>query len=538
MKTTIFKKSGLTAFAIAMSSTAVPAIHAPLLAQVQSANNILILSIGEGEQINLDQAISDVFIADPNVADVDVKSSRQIYLFGKGPGQTTFYATDAAGKTIYKRTIRVGNNINSIEQMLLLAMPNAKINVSSLNGITLLTGTVDQPQDAAEAERLVAAFSGEGVQVISRLKTATPLQVNLQVRIAEVSRSLAKSIGSNLTTRDNGGTSILGIQRGRNFANLNGLTRAQISNLPVVDASLQFGLPEGSLSLPFNPATNEFVTGGASFAASDVTGNDFIGAAGRLFGIDVAAAFDLSETAGLSTTLAQPNLTVVSGQTGEFLAGGSFPIPVSSGLGATTVEFRDFGIGLSYTPTVLSDGRISIRLRTEVSDISTQGAVVLNGFQVPAITTRTAETTVDLGSGESFMIAGLLSNTSNSTVDKLPGLGDVPILGSLFKSDSWQKNQTELMIVVTPYLVKPVNANEIKLPTDSFQAPNDLERIFLGKTSSGGDPKPRPGPTVAPGVPVAPAISTDTSGAKKPRRNADNKRKSKDATSPGFSFGG
>lgn len=537
MKNLILKKSGIAALAITMASTAIPAVYAPLAAQAQSSEPVLKLSIGNGEQVNLDETISDVFIADPNIADVEVKSARQIYLFGKAPGETTFYATNAAGKTIYKRTIRVGNNINSIDQMLLLAMPNANINVTSLNGITLLTGTVDQPEDAAEAERLVTAFSGEGAQVISRLKTATPLQVNLQVRIAEVSRSLAKSIGSNITTRDNGGSSILGVQRGRNVADITGLTQSQISNLPIIDASTQFGLPVGSISLPFNPATGEFVSGGTTFAFNNPQGTDFINAAGRLFGIDLAAAFDLTETAGLSNTLAQPNLTVISGQTGEFLAGGSFPIPVASGLGAVTVEFRDFGVGLSYTPTVLSDGRISIRVRTEVSDISSQGAVVLNGFQVPAITTRTAETTVDLGSGESFMIAGLLSNSSTSSVEKLPGLGDVPILGSLFKSDSWQKNQSELMIVITPYLVKPVNANEIKLPTDSFQAPNDLERIFLGKTSGGGDPTPRPGPTVAPNVPVAPAISGGPAVKQKPKRNAK-KQNTNDKTTPGFSFGG
>lgn len=489
MKNIFFKKSGITALAIALASTAIPAVNAPLAAQ-ESQGQVLKLSIGGGEQINLNEAISDVFIANPAIADVEVKSARQIYLFGRAPGETTFYATNAAGKTIYKKTIRVGNNINSIDQMLLLAMPDAKINVNTLNGITLLTGTVAQPEDAAEAERLVAAFSGEGVEVVSRLKTATPLQVNLQVRIAEVSRSLSKAL-SNSFQGDN----------------------------------------RGSFS----------ATGTTDFNINTSSENNNLSLAGSFLGLNFLSALEASENAGYVQTLASPNLTTTSGQTAEFNSGGSFPIPVSSGLGATTVEFQDFGVGLSYTPVVLSDGRISITLRTEVSDITTNGAVILNGFQVPAITQRVAETTVELGSGESFMIAGLLSNTSNSSVSKLPGIGDVPILGSLFKSDNWQKNQSELMIVVTPYLVKPVNASDIRLPTDGYKAPTDLERIFLGRTNDDGDQTPRPGPVVAGSGAIAPSISSGSQGnAQKAKRNAkkSNDKKPNGTTAPGFSFGG
>ncbi len=501
MKNILFKKSGLTALAIAAASTAIPTITASVTAQEQS--NLLQLSIGSGEQVNLDENISDVFIANPAIADVEVKSSRQIYLFGRSPGETTFYATNAAGKTIYKKTIRVGNNINSIDQMLLLAMPNAKINVSTLNGITLLTGTVAQPEDVAEAERLVAAFSGDGVEIISRLKTATPLQVNLQVRIAEVSRSLSKALSTNFQGQDRQGSGTLfGANRGRNTGTI----------------------------------TTDPTTGATTFDIDNPVDNNTFNIAGQFLGLDFIGALDASENVGLVNTLASPNLTAVSGETAEFNSGGSFPIPVSAGLGATTVEFQNFGVGLSYTPVVLSDGRISITMRTEVSDVTTNGAVILNGFQVPAITQRIAETTVELGSGESFMIAGLLSNTSNSTISKIPGIGDVPILGSLFKSDNWQKNQTELMIVVTPYLVKPVNASEIKLPTDGYEAPNDLERIFLGKTNGNGgeNQPPRPGPIVSGSGAIIPSISNGSQGNAK---TTDKKKPSK-KTAPGFSFGG
>jgi len=539
MNKSILKKSGIAALSFAMASiVSTTTFQTPLAAQETSET--LVLSIGKGKQINLPSSITDVFIADPAIADVDVKSARQVYIFAKGPGETTFYATNSSGRTVYEATIRVGNNIDSIDQMLLLAMPQAKINYTTLNGTILLTGTVPQPADAVEAERLVAAFVGPETQIVSRLKTATPLQVNLQVRIAEVSRSLSKAIGSRFNTRDGSGGTLFGIQRGSPVAAITPITPSAPAGFPVIDASPTFGFPAGTLSLPFNPATGNFIVNGRNFAVNNPGEGNFLSAAGRLFGLDAAAALDLSETVGLVSTLAQPNLTAVSGETGEFLAGGSFPIPVSSGFGSTTVEFRDFGVGLSYTPTVLADGRISITVRTEVSDISSQGAVIFNGTQIPAITTREAETTVELGSGQSFMIAGLLSNTANSTIDKLPGVGDIPIIGSLFKSDSWQKNQSELMIVITPYLVKPVDASKIKLPTDGFESPSDLKRILLGHQSGGDGKTPRPGPTVAPGVPVAPSVSGNAqSNAQKPKGKTKKKQNKKADTSlqPGFSFG-
>jgi hypothetical protein len=186
---------------------------------------------------------------------------------------------------------------------------------------------------------------------------------------------------------------------------------------------------------------------------------------------DLLGALDAGENIGLVSTLAQPNLTALSGETAEFLAGGEFPIPLSQGLGATSIEYKKYGVSLAYTPTVLANGRISLRVRPEVSELSSEGAITLNTFTIPALTVRRTETTVELGSGQSFMIAGLLKNYSQNAIKKMPGAGDLPILGSLFRSTNYQKGETELVIVVTPYLVNPVNANDIKLPTDGFSAP-------------------------------------------------------------------
>ncbi|WP_394730897.1 type II and III secretion system protein family protein [Altererythrobacter sp. GH1-8] len=488
-------KRRLTAKLLLASIATAPLAIAPTsIATAQSVSapaQDIVISIGRGELVTIPGAMADVFIANDAIADVQVKSQRQLYVFGKAGGQTTIYASNSRGDVIWSANIRVGNNIDSVDQMLALAMPEAKVAVSTMGSNTvLLTGTVAAPEDAAEAERLVSAFLGDDTNVISRLKMATPLQVNLQVRFAEVSRTLVREIGSNLSTRDQTGGFLFGVQRG-NGPTIGG---AGSAGLPIIDASDRFGLPPGSISLPFDPATGEFVTGGTTYDFTSSPAQTAIQAAGRLFGLDVGAAFDLSERLGLVTTLSQPNLTALSGETADFLAGGEFPIPISQGLGTTAIEYRNFGVSLSYTPTVLSNGRISIRVRPEVSELSTQGAVVINGFQIPSLTIRRAETTVELGSGQSFMIAGLMSNNAQNTIDKAPGLGDVPILGNLFRSRSFRKGETELVIVVTPYLVEPVNASDIKLPTDGFRAADEAQQFLGFRENDGVSGEERPGP--------------------------------------------
>ena len=202
----------------------------------------------------------------------------------------------------------------------------------------------------------------------------------------------------------------------------------------------------------------------------------------------ILVAKDLAETNGLVTTLSQFNLSALSGNTADFLAGGEFPIPISQGLGATAVQYRNYGVKLTYTPTVLSDGRISIQVAPEVSELSSQGAVQLDGVQIPALITRRASTTAELGSGQSMMIAGLMSNNAQNTIEKAPGLGDVPILGNLFRSTSFRKGETELVIVITPYLVKPVDGNDIRLPTDGYNSPDVLSQLgFKDNVRQGGE---------------------------------------------------
>jgi pilus assembly protein CpaC len=480
------------------------------------------LSIGRGELINVPGTMTDVFVANDGVADVQVKSQNQLYLFGKSGGVTTVYASNRAGAIIWSANVRVGSNIDSIDQMLALAMPEAHVNVATMGTNTfLLTGTVAAPEDAAEAERLVSAFVGEGANVISRLKTATPLQVNLQVKFAEVSRSLVREIGSNLQTVDTTGGFKFGVTTGR------GPTSTYTPGSPA-------GLGVGFSAAPDGGSLVKGTGSGSTIATF-----------GKLFGLDIAGAFDLAERVGLVTLLSQPNLTALSGETAEFLAGGEFPIPISQGLGSTSIEYKKYGVSLAYTPTVLANGRISLRVRPEVSEVSSENSVTLNGFQIPSLITRRAETTIELGSGQSFMIAGLMSNNSQNSIDKTPGIGDVPILGNLFRSTGYRKGETELVIIVTPYLVNPVNGNEIKLPTDGFNAPDEASRLF-GMQESAPGPSTAPAPSavqVQGQLPAAPAISQVQQNAVLPTQAGatDRKRRKQrtagnDAATPGFNF--
>jgi pilus assembly protein CpaC len=462
------------ALAVALALAAAPS---PAIAAVPAAVEAgpMVLSVGRGEMVRLPRAMSDLFVADEKVADVQVRSSSQLYVFGKSPGETTVSATDASGAVVWTATVRVGQNITNLDQMLKLAMPDAAVVATPINGMILLTGTVATPDDVAEATRLVQAFSGEATQVVSRLKTATPLQVNLQVRIAEVSRSFMKKVGVNLLTGDSTG-------------------------------GFKFGIAQGG---SINVDTRKVLRG--------ETGST-LAFAGKLFGLDILSALDLAEQNGFVTTLANPNLTALSGETASFLAGGEIPVPISQGFGAVSVEFKQYGVSLSFTPFVLSDGRISMRVRPEVSQLSSAGSVTLNGYTIPGITTNRTETTLELGSGEAMVISGLLQNNHNNSVNKAPFLGDLPVIGALFRSNNFQRNETELMIVVTPYLVRPVDAHRIVLPTDGYRAPGDATRLLGGQLSSGVSGAVRPAPQAGP-VPATPSAAAPAAAA-----------------TPGFSF--
>ena len=510
------------ALAITTLTAAGPSVPA-FAQQAVAGSPVVQVNTGRGRLVTLSSPMSDLFVADETIADVQVRSPTLLYIFGKKTGETTISATGRGGAVVYASTVRVGNNINSIQQMLGLAMPEAQVVATPMNGLVLLTGTVAQPEDAAEAERLVQAFVGDQTKVLSRLRTATPLQVNLQVRIVEVSRSFIKNIGVNLTSRDNSGGFLFGIAQGRQgtITTVPGIPGSS----PTINAA---GLPIGATQYT-SPAQGPSGT--------------TLGLAGRLLGMNLLGAIDLGETIGQVSTLANPNLTALSGETATFLAGGEIPIPISQGLGAVSVEYKQYGVSLAYTPTVLSDGRISLRVKPEVSSLSSAGAVQISGTTIPALTTRRAETTVELGSGQSFMIGGLLSNTHDNSTDRAPGLGNLPIIGALFRSNSFKRSETELVIIVTPYLVKPVNnVADIATPIDGYRGPTDLGRVLLGQNESGRSGEPRPVPTMGPPVaPYDPTVGAAATVGAVPRPDTRTRsprsvpKAKKGAPAPGFS---
>ena len=451
---------------------AAPAVAQPTAARPAETVN---LSKGTGTLVRLSEPMSDVFVANETIADVQVRSSTQLYVFGKSQGETTVYATTKAGRVVYAANVRVGNNISSLGEMLHAAMPDASIQAMPMNNLVLLTGTVASPEDVAEAQRLTQAYVGEGTQVVARLRSATPLQVTLKVRIAEVNRSILKSWGINLLSNDPTGGFKFGIAQG------SGITPPTL----------------GTATSPGNPAQVIRSAIGSTLSAST-----------KFLGLDILGSLDIAAQDGFASTLAEPNLTALSGETASFLAGGEFPIPVSQGNNAVTIEYKQYGVGLAFTPIVLSDGRISMRVRPEVSQLDDANGVSLNGFRVPALTTRRAETTVELGSGQSFMIAGLIQNSGNNSINKAPFLGDLPILGSLFRSTKFQRQETELVVIVTPYLTKPVSG-QLATPIDGYRTPNDIQRDFGGQSFEGvnhatptavaAPALPAPGSAAAPG---------------------------------------
>ena len=474
--------TALAALALGLGSVAASApASAQRPAGTYRPSQQVLLSLGEGQLVRLPSSAADVWTSNPEVADVYVSNPRQINLFGKAAGEATVIATGTNGSVVYSANVRVSQNLTSVDEMLRAAMPESDIKVINAGQMAVLTGTVASPSDSAKAELLVSSMLNPGVDmskdgatckicVINNLKTATPLQVNLKVKIAEVNRSLLKAIGVNLFVSDPTSGFKFGLGQGQNATS-------------------------GANSDPFN-------------VGSLLTGGTRLGAAGSLFGLDIAGSLDLAAKDGLVSILAEPNLTALSGETASFLAGGEYPIPVSQALGSVTIEYKQYGVGLAFTPIVLADGRISMRVRPEVSELSNEGAVRLNDYLVPALTTRRAETTVELGSGQSFMIAGLLRNVNTNDITKAPFLGDLPILGALFRSTSFRRQETELVIIVTPYLVRPVSG-QLAAPTHGYRAPTDVQQVLEGQNFVGVSGAPAPAQAPGPG----PSTATGSAGA-------------------------
>ncbi len=385
----------------------------------------------QGAMVRLDSAIDSVFVADAEIADVQVKSRRLVYVFGKKVGTTTLFAVGPDDAVVASADVVVRHDLARLEKALRDMHPSEPISVKTVEGAVVLSGRVSNSGVAEDAREIAARYAGKD-NVIDRLEVTSPTQVHIRVRVAEVERTISDSIG-------------------------------------VQWNELQFGKEDAFTFV------GGALTGGAGSFAGNLTADS--GDA------SVDATLDLLSEEGLVTVLAEPNLTALSGETATFLAGGEFPIPVSQDEDTISVEFREFGVRLKFTPTILNSGRISLKVAPEVSELNFADGVAIGegGIRVPALNTRRTETTVELASGQSFAIAGLLQNTRNHDIDELPGLAELPVLGALFRSDQFRRGETELTIVITPYLVRPSTPKAMALPTDGLTAPNDIERILFGR---------------------------------------------------------
>lgn len=411
----------------------------------------LILPLNKAAIVELPQAAADVLVSQPAVVDAVVRSPRRVYLLGLTIGQTNAFFFDSRGRQILNLEIQVERDVDALTDVMRRVMPDSRIEIESINDNLILRGDVQTATEAANAKLLATRFvDGDEAKVINMLTIRDRDQVMLKVRIVEMQRQLLKQLGVETSGTVRLSNASFNFAAANAIANTGGLalegTRTGSGNLEDIDASLQ--------------------------------------------------AF---ESTGLVRVLAEPNLTALSGESARFLAGGEFPVPVGQDDGVITIEFKEFGVGLGFTPLVLNKGRINLKVATEVSEITTENSffipgqttfdeegnpITTAGLSIPGLAVRRANTVVELPSGGSLMMAGLLQEDLRANIDGVPGVKDVPILGQLFRSRNYTNNETELVVLVTPYLVDHTHENNLTDPSEGFVPASDAQTILLGKMIS------------------------------------------------------
>lgn len=422
------------------------------------AADVLAVPSGKGVMITLPEPAVAVFVAAPDIADVHVPTPRSVFVLGKKAGTTTLYALGPNNRPILSKTISVATDTDAIQRLLDTRFPRFRLAVSSAPGSLMVTGNVPDAADADAVVQTLQPYLHAKEKLVNRIAIAHPIQVMLRVRITEVDRNVTQQLGINWSALGASGSFIGGLFSGRQLFTNNAFNLS----------------PTGAFS----------VLGGVRTGSASIEG-----------------VLDALDQEGMLTMLAEPNLTAMSGETASFLAGGELPVPVPQADRANTitVEYKPYGVSVNFTPTVLADNRISLKVKPEVSEVDPTNSIRLNSIVVPALTVRRMETTVELSSGQSFAIGGLLQSRTSDVLAQLPGLARLPVLGKLFSSKNYLSNKTEVVIIVTPYIVGPTGAGRLRDALDSVMRPaSDIE--YALQRSLGIDPLSQKSPRLVGGA--------------------------------------
>lgn len=459
-----------------------------------AVSEMLNLSLGKAAIVELPIDAADVLMSSPGIADAIIRTPRRVYVLGLEIGQTNAFFFDDDGGQILNLEIRVERDVAPVQDMINELLPDSRITVQAMNDNIVLSGMADSAASAARARDIALRFVDGAEKVVSTLAVSGGEQVLLTVRVVEMQRTLVKQLGINLNGTTNFGEFTPPVRRALTEV-VNGVPT------PVTD---QFGnviyetVQEGSFASSSTLGTdNQFSLAGRTLGGL-AAGLGYQNYVDGVLQSSLGATLNALERVGLVRTLAEPNLTAISGEAANFLAGGEFPVPSGrDSEGNVLIEYKPFGVGLSFTPVVLSEGRISLYVSTEVSELTDQGSVELSGstytdpdtgqiVQIPGLTlpglkVRRAETTLELPSGGSMVMAGLIQDRTRQNIDGTPGLKDAPGIGALFRARDLESEETELVVVVTPYLVSPASADEFETPSDGYQTPGEFDSIFFGR---------------------------------------------------------
>jgi len=483
-------KTYLKAALAAAVGAAALAAATPALAQVSIAEGVhageLDVPVNKSQVLRTDRPYAKALIGSQEIADIIPISGTSLYVLGKKAGTTSLTIYDRSNRLIAVLDVVVGPDVMTLKRQLSEVMPGNDVSARMANDSVILEGTLSSLIEADKAVQLAETYAPG--KVVNLMSLGSAQQVMLEVRFSEVKRSALKQIGVNWDVNDN---------------NLRGLAGGGAGVIPTTQTVTTTGV--GVTTTVTGPGNGQFVHGAIT---------DTFGLLARTFsglGANFRVQLDALERKGAVTTLAEPTLIALSGETASFLAGGEFPVPTvqsaggSGGQGgntAITVEWKPFGVSLGFTPTVLADGVINMVVQPEVSSIDPTASIVVNNLTIPGLQTRRAKTVVEIRDGESFALAGLLRKDFQDTIRQVPFLGSLPIIGTLFRSTGFQHEETELVIIVTPHLVKPVRSGSLKVPTDRVGPPNEADLLLNGRTDTGVPPSAAP--FVQPAAPPPP----------------------------------